>query len=141
MSYSRRGITDFVTATLESRPAATLKQISRDLYIDRHTINKAVREVFGKSFRELQQDNLIWRAQSLLTSSRSDVQEVARDIGLGSPRSLQRLAVRMLKLTPKAVQANVTQACECGFFGRASVIGIQPLSDSVLQFRLALQNQ
>jgi two-component system response regulator YesN len=72
-------------------PRASLAHISGELQVERHTIERAVKDQKGKSFREYQQDILLVTSLRFLSSGPNrSIKEIAYSLGYQSPRSFCR---------------------------------------------------
>jgi adenylyl-sulfate kinase len=80
-----------------------LKDVAREVGVERHTVERTVRSVAGQSFRDLQQKLLLERATILLGRGRS-IKEVAFDLGFGSPQAFHRFVRRASGQTPASLQ-------------------------------------
>ncbi len=80
-----------------------LGTLARQLGVERHTIEKAVRSITGRTFRQLQQVILLQRAGLLLKQGRT-VKETAFDLGFGSPQAFDRFVKRTSGETPSSLR-------------------------------------
>lgn len=95
MAYDLHKIFLQVNLHLETTPSISLTQVSNSLGIGRHTVEKAVKNVTGITFRELRSRALLKQASSLLKDhSNRSVKEVAFVLGYRSQGSLSRF-IRM----------------------------------------------
>jgi len=91
MAYDRRLLFKRVEESLSSRPRTSISEIARQVKVDRHTIERAVRQVTGGSFRQLQQQALLGAALRLLAAEPGrSVKEISFLLGYGSPRAFSR---------------------------------------------------
>jgi transcriptional regulator GlxA family with amidase domain len=91
MAYDLHRIFLQVRHNLELTPSMSLAQLSRNLRIERHTVEKAVKRAIGVTFREFRNGVLLRRAQDLLRDeSNRTIKEVAFALGYRSQGSLSR---------------------------------------------------
>jgi AraC-like DNA-binding protein len=91
MLYHRRGLADRLEQILSEEPRTTLKEASSMLKVERHTLESAVKESKGTTFRELQQLLLLNRALELLsTYPNLSIKEIAFKLGYRYPRDFAR---------------------------------------------------
>ncbi|MGH9326699.1 MAG: helix-turn-helix domain-containing protein [Terriglobia bacterium] len=85
-----------------------MKQLSRELGIDRHTLERAVHRATGKPFRRLRQETLLARlAEAFLHGPNVPLKQVAFDLGFGSLRSFDRFVSSATGVTPTALRAQI----------------------------------
>lgn len=102
MIYDPRWIFLEVMRCLEIEPSISLNQLSDNLGIERHTVEKAVRNATGINFRELRTSILLKRACDLLTDkSNLTVKEVAFILGYKWQGSFSRFLKRAMGCSPK----------------------------------------
>lgn len=68
MAYDLRLLAERVEAYLSASPRKLLRDVAAELGVDRHTVERAVRDRTGKTFRQLQREALAAEALKLLTS-------------------------------------------------------------------------
>lgn len=91
MVYDPNRIFLQVVRHLEMTPSISLKQLSINLGIERHTIEKAVKSSTGSTFREFRGKILLKLAYGLLTDqSNRTIKEVAFSLGYRSQGSFSR---------------------------------------------------
>lgn len=91
MVYDPRGIFLQVAQHLERMPSMTLTEICNNLGIERHTVQKAVRNATNVTFREFRNTILLKHAHRLLNGqSNLTIKEVAFILGYRSQGSLSR---------------------------------------------------
>jgi AraC-like DNA-binding protein len=85
-----------ISSLLTSNPHLTLKQIACLAGVDRHKIQREIRERHGCSFRALKNDIRLARACALLTEQHPKycIKEIAAEIGI-TPNALSRLIKSM----------------------------------------------
>lgn len=115
MSYEARGLFDSVRAELLARPRATLAEVSRGLAVDRRTLEKAVKHVSGKIFRELRQEVLLaCFRDALLRSPSAPLKQVAFALGFSSLRSLDRFVKTATGMSPTALRELIPRGANPG---------------------------
>lgn len=92
----------YAVLTIMAGRRSSLNDIARELGVERHTIERAVRSVTGRGFRDLQQTILLEIATSRLREGRS-IKEVAFDLGFGSPQAFHRFVRRSSGRTPASL--------------------------------------
>lgn len=91
MAYDANRIFLQVVQQLEMTPSVSLAQLSSNLGIERHTIEKTVKNATGSTFREFRARALLKRACGLLTDqSNRSIKEVAFALGYRSQSSFSR---------------------------------------------------
>jgi AraC-like DNA-binding protein len=116
MGYNLIGIFGKVDARLSESPGTRLFQLEKELHTGRHTIENAVRQASGISFRDLQRRKLRAEALRLLSLPDMSLKEIAAALGYRSFNSLSRdvsgRRCRPRKRPPKAVPpANPSPMC------------------------------
>ena len=89
MSYSLEAIFVKLDTRLSEDPNARLSEFSQSLNIKQHTVQKAVREATGVSFREYQKQRILMETVRLL-AEKGELSEgdIARRVGYKSADSL-----------------------------------------------------
>lgn len=101
MAYDMRGIFEVVRETLEKAPLTSLHQLSRNLTIERHTIEKAIRTESGESFRSFRRGIAFEIARDRLISCPDlSIKEVAYALGFRSSRTFSRFIRDTCGYTP-----------------------------------------
>ncbi len=91
MAYDPRLLLEEVEDALSSCPRIPISDIARQLKVERHTIERAVRKGTGRTFRQLQLEMLLAEAFRLLAAEPlRSVKEVSFLLGYGSPRAFSR---------------------------------------------------
>ena len=105
MTYNHRQIFAKLETILSSTPRCRLKDLAQTLNLDRHTIEKAVRESTGTTFRQYQNHMVLERCLSLLTQECDlNGKQVARQVGYGSTSSFSRFVKRRTGQTPTCIR-------------------------------------
>ena len=106
MSYDLSLIARTVKAALRKRPQARLRDISRQLAVDPHTAEKALRVCGGCGFRVLRRRALLRSAGYLLrTVPPLSIKQVAASLGYSSSRAFSRFVLTTLGKTPSQLRA------------------------------------
>jgi len=101
MAYDLHRLFDEVDSLLGKNPCTTLFEISRQLAVDRHTIEKVVRLRSKKSFRDLRREYLYARACSLLSERpERPLKQVASSLGYTTVQALYRFILRTSGMGP-----------------------------------------
>jgi methylphosphotriester-DNA--protein-cysteine methyltransferase len=90
MGYNLIGLFGKVEARLSEDPGTRLFQLEKELRVDRHTIEKAVRRASGISFRDLQRRKLLAEVLRLLSLPNMSLEEIAATLGYRSFDSLSQ---------------------------------------------------
>ena len=108
MSYDHGLLHLRVSLSLQRKPNSTLRELSRELHVSRRTIQNAVISVTGKKFRELQEETLLARVQTiLLTRPGVAIKELSGDVGYRSSRSFARAVRRASGVSPEQLRARM----------------------------------
>ena len=105
MAYDLRLLVERVEASLCAAPRKPLCDMARELGIDRHTLERAVRNRTGTTFRHLQQEAVLVRALKLLNSEPPrSVKEVCFLLGYRSPSAFSRALRRACGQPPTRIR-------------------------------------
>ena len=111
MAYDRRRLFGRISERLSANPRSRLSEIARELGVERHTIEKAVRHIRRMSFREYQQKKLLERALVLLNENgESREKEVAGELGYASLEAFIRFIKAQTGKTPKEIRKKASHA-------------------------------
>jgi len=91
MAYDQRGIAEVVLKGLTACPLMRLREVAESLHIDRHTIERALRDRLGRSFRSVQ--NELLRAtveQRMRDHPHESIKEMAVALGYDPSQSFSR---------------------------------------------------
>lgn len=61
MAYHRRRLLEKIEQSLLTRPQISLSGLSNEMGIERHTIEKAIKEVTGSTFRQYRREKMLAR--------------------------------------------------------------------------------
>lgn len=116
MAYATLGVFDQVQSLLSSKPELSLSYISKELRIERHTVEKAVRTTRGVSFRQYRQGLLLTAALRFLEIPNLSVKEIAVALGYNHSRDFSRFVRRVTGRSPmehrRLAQASVNYPVE-----------------------------
>ena len=99
-----------VSLSLQRKPNTSLRELSRELHVSRRTIQNAVISVAGKKFRDLQEETLLARVQSILmTRPGIAIKELSCDVGYRSPQSFARALRRACGVPPEQLRARIAR--------------------------------
>lgn len=102
MAYDLQGMFLRINRQLRASPGLSLEQLADSIKVERHTIEKAVKTVTGKTFRELRGDILLEHAKMLLGNNpNQSIKEVAFQLGYRSQRSFSRFIKASAGCSPK----------------------------------------
>ena len=101
MSYDKSMLAREILQRLKSTPDLTLKELSRQLGIDRHTIEKACVDATCKSFREHKSSLKYAEVCRLLSEAHTtSIKQVAFSAGFSSPSAFTRFVRSAAGVTP-----------------------------------------
>lgn len=101
MAYDLHQLFGEVDSLLGKNPRTTLFEMSRQLSVDRHTIERVVRLRSKKSFRDLRREYLYARACSLLSERpERPLKQVASSLGYTTVQALYRFVLRNSGMGP-----------------------------------------
>jgi AraC-like DNA-binding protein len=90
-----------VESLLTQRPRMALSDLSRELGVERHTVERAVRDAKGKSFREFHREFVLSHiTETLLAGSDLSLKEFAADLGYSSVQAFTRFVSKASGTTP-----------------------------------------
>jgi two-component system, response regulator YesN len=105
MAYNLPGLFSQILPYLRSRPYGTLDEIAAHIHVERHTIEKAVKQATGKTFRELRTELLLLHATGMLNAeSNQSIKEIAFKLGYQSQRSFSRFIRTAAGCSPKEIR-------------------------------------
>src|SRR5881397_3722803 len=91
MAYDRRKLVADVEDQLYEKPRSLLDDISFALGVDRHAIQRAIRDLGKKSFRECQKQTTLRKAVDLLSHNRERAdKQISIELGYRSPEAFSR---------------------------------------------------
>jgi transcriptional regulator GlxA family with amidase domain len=109
MAYLTQGVFEQVQSRLRTHPSSSLADLCHSLNMERHTIERAVRTITGKCFREFRREALFWRARDLLRCEPGkSTKEIAFTLGFRSTRSFDRFIVTTCGRTPTQLRKELT---------------------------------
>ena len=108
MAYSKWRLFESVQDYLQRNPAGTsLSAIARRLGVDRHTVERAVRDATGMSFRDWKSQTVALRATKLLRGIDAvSVKLAAFALGYKSSQALGRFLKRKFKCSATELRKN-----------------------------------
>ena len=105
MSYDTPAFASLVVKRLAEFPHITLVVLSLELQIDRHTLNRALVESTGLTFRQLKNLKHSEVIQALFChASPGSIKQAAVEAGYGSGASLARRTRRTMGMTPSEIR-------------------------------------
>src|SRR5437773_8601960 len=82
MAYDRRRVFAELDRRLTADPCLRLKQLARDLGVERHTIEDIVREIKSMTFRRYQKGKLLQKTRVIIRKKpNSSGKEIAAELG------------------------------------------------------------
>lgn len=110
MTYDKATLTQEVLNLLRSRPNVTLTEVSVQLKVNRHTIERACLDTTRKSFREHKSSAKFEEVCRLLSQTRTtSIKEVAFSTGFNSSAAFTRFVRKMAGLTPTELRKRLRQ--------------------------------
>ena len=89
-------------------PSSRLEDLTREFHVSRRTLQNAIKMTTGKTFRELRNELLVERANSLLESHPArGIKELAFELGYKSSRSFARAIRRACGCSPSELRSRV----------------------------------
>jgi AraC-like DNA-binding protein len=111
MAYDLGALFTRINHQLHSVPCPSLEELSDRLQVERHTIEKAVREATGRTFRDVRSRILLEHAKTLLGGRPNQtIKEVAFQLGYQSPRSFCRFVKATSGCSPKEFRKMIAKA-------------------------------
>lgn len=108
MAYQPKLLSRLIESRLTSCPQLSLRELALELHVDRHTLQRALRNTRGVIFRELKTHGLARRAATILwTTPDRSIKEIAFSLGFKSTRSFSRFVKQELGATPTAIRLKV----------------------------------
>jgi AraC-like DNA-binding protein len=105
MGYDHEVLFREICKMLVARPRTTLRALSTDLGVERHTLRRMIRGRTQKSFREFRRDLLLTRTHELLSAGpQRTLKEIAYTLGYASPRSFNRFVKARTGHPPSALR-------------------------------------
>jgi AraC-like DNA-binding protein len=107
MAYERRQLVAEVDTQLTRTPRKTLREICEELGVERHTIERSMRELIGKSFREVEREKTLQRFLQLLKERATfSEKQIAAELGYLSLEAFSRFIKAMTGRSPKDIRRN-----------------------------------
>jgi AraC-like DNA-binding protein len=101
MAYNHGKIVGRLRRLLTENVRLRLLEASRELGVERHTVEKALKEVTGRSFREYRQQILLEEALRLLAQEASlSTKQIAVHLGYGSGTAFARFVRTQTGFSP-----------------------------------------
>ena len=105
MTYNQYQLFEVIDARLTACPGLRLQAVAQEFGVNRHTVEKAIRQARGISFREYQQDFLLRKAIDLLLHEPNlSIKQLAGELGYRSPKSFWRFIKRASGKSPSEIQ-------------------------------------
>jgi AraC-like DNA-binding protein len=109
MAYQRSCIFLKVESFLLVNPHSRLSDLSRKLHVERHTIEKSIREATGLSFRAHQKSRVLERAMQLLSQEGElSEKQIAALLGYRSLEAFCRFVRNATGRTPGQIRRHET---------------------------------
>src|SRR5436190_15056300 len=108
VSYDHRLLCERISLSLHRNPSISLRELSKELGASRRTVQCAVIDIKGKRFRDLREEFLLARVESLLLATPAlAIKELSFHAGYTSPRSFARAVRRACGLSPEQLRAHI----------------------------------
>lgn len=108
MSYPKPAVAAAAVTLLSDDPTLTLSDVSRALGLERHTLERAFREHFGKTFRSVRLQIRFRHACVALTRQPPiSIKEVAGELGYATPQAFSRFVVKMSGQCPAQLRVEL----------------------------------
>jgi two-component system, response regulator YesN len=102
MAYDWQGLFHVINNHLLSSAHLSLEDLSRRIRVERHTIEKAVKQATGLTFRKLRNQVMLEKAKALLKSEPNrSIKEIAFKLNYRSHRAFSRFVRTMGGYSPK----------------------------------------
>ena len=110
VSYDHRLLCERITRSLHGNPSISLRELCRELRVSRRTIQNAVNEVKGKSFRDLREEVLLLRVKTLLAlAPKGPIRRISLEAGYKSSRSFARAVRRACGVSPRQLRSRIAR--------------------------------
>jgi AraC-like DNA-binding protein len=105
MAYNRTLLMREIDSRLESNPNISLHLLTDDLGVNRHIIERTVRDLKKVSFRQYRADKIVQKACSLFTCMGSlSIKQIAGRLNFSSPEAFARFIKNATGLTPSQLR-------------------------------------
>ncbi len=105
MAYGLRQLFPRVEAALDSNPRLRLSALARSLCVERHTIERAVRQRSGITFRQLQTQVTLKKGLEFLLSEPSrSIKEISLMLGYKSAHAFSHFMKNACGTSPLAIR-------------------------------------
>lgn len=106
MTYDLAGLYKRVQSQLASQPCTPLCELSSQLQVDRHTLEKAIRAGNGLTFRELRRNAIMDSVFQMIHANPNwAVKQISYALGYGSPRAFERFVKKVIGTTPAQLRS------------------------------------
>jgi AraC-like DNA-binding protein len=111
LAYDLRLLVQRVEDNLATRPRMPISDMARQLKVERHTIERAVRKGTGRTFRALRAERLLTEALVLLAAEPTrSIKEASFLLGYSSPRAFRRFLKQTCGRSPKEARVTIPVA-------------------------------
>jgi AraC-like DNA-binding protein len=108
MSCKQDLLLDEVMHRLSLAPSTLLERLAQEFDVSRRTLHNAISMITGKTFRELRDEQLVERLNSLLESHPTrGIKELSFELGFKSPRSFARAIKRACGFSPSELRSRI----------------------------------
>lgn len=105
MAYSRSILFTSVVSILTEEPQTHLSEISEQLRVSRHTLERVMRREAGCSFREYRRRLLIAKSTELVSDSQLTIKEIAFSLNYQDVGSFSRFVRKITGNRPTELRA------------------------------------
>lgn len=107
MSFEHDLLLNAALRRMSREPSALLEDLARESHVSRRTLQNAIKFT-GKTFRELRDELLFERVNSLLESHPTrGIKELSFELGYKSPRSFARAIKRACGFSPAQLRSRI----------------------------------
>ncbi|RPI23333.1 MAG: AraC family transcriptional regulator [Acidobacteria bacterium] len=104
MICDREEIVRKIEEALAQRPRLSLSLFCREIKLGRHLASRAIREVKGKSFRDLQHEVLLKKAKEMLAEPGVKIHDVAHALGYRWSEDFSRFLRNKTSRPPREIR-------------------------------------
>jgi AraC-like DNA-binding protein len=110
VAYDQHGIAEVVVNLLTKKPTTKLREVAEFLCVDRHTVERALRERFGKSFKAIQAEQLRAVAERRMRERpQESIKEIAAALGYDHSQSFSRKWRRITGSGPSQTRSRLVR--------------------------------
>lgn len=108
MAYDHTFLFDAVRQSLNRTPFSSLRGLAQELRVSEGTLEKAVNDATGKTFRDFKDEIVMDRLMEFFASHRTcTIKQASLAVGYKSQRSFARAVKRACGLSPQALRSRM----------------------------------